>query len=108
MLSIILRNVYQYIRRMLYEEVGQILRERKSPSAEEWNQMILAYRIQENKWTKIIKKESLFSNRDRSVHIHVERNTCTKCNRPHVQDGLCLLHFQLRYSQLNRIGQERK
>ena len=81
----------------------QILQQKKIPSREDWEKVIQSYLIQEKILREHVIKEYAFEQRARVAHIHVEKNTCSLCNRPHFQGGLCLLHFQQQYSKKSSI-----
>lgn len=84
---------------MLYKEVKEILRRKNIPSVQEWDQAIQAYLAQEKEWKKSVEKEVFFTQRHNSVHVHVEKGICMQCDKPQFQGGLCLFHFQMKYSE---------
>ena len=97
-------KLYSYFRKVLNKEIRQILLQNHIPSREVFQEAIQSYRYQEELLKAQLKKESLVEQRARVAHIHVEKKTCIKCNRPAFQGGLCLLHFQVRYSGNSVIG----
>ena len=97
-------KLYSFFRKVLTKEIKQVLLQKNLPSREVFEEAIQSYRHQEEVLKAQMRKESTVEKRVTVAHIHVEKQTCMRCNRPHFQGGLCLLHFQEQYSGNSLIG----
>ena len=90
----------------IHSMVDGILQDKGIPLREEWEERIRDLNAKEDSLNALHKRYNEERRMSISPVVSIENDFCMKCERPHFQQGLCLLHFHQRYSTSMYKGSE--